>query len=206
MYLRNLFVTLLFSKIASDILSCNASYGAIRGAERDLQVYANAHVTRSFEYLLMATHFGNYEKNREGFQKLFTGLSDNKWEKAIELIKYITKRGGKMDFANVKDEKVGADTANLELYELQSLSKALDIEKQLATEAHRIHGEVTRRNDKYHDPEISSYLEEEFVHEQADIIRKLSGYTTDLSKMLSGKDRSLSLYMFCDYLGKQSIV
>lgn len=51
-----------------------------------------------------ATHFGNYEKSREGFEKLFRKLSDSTWNDAIDLIKYITKRGGVMDFAARKDE------------------------------------------------------------------------------------------------------
>jgi hypothetical protein len=52
-----------------------------------------------------ATHFGNYEKSREGFEKLFRKLSDSTWDDAIDLIKYITKRGGVMDFAARKPEE-----------------------------------------------------------------------------------------------------
>lgn len=52
-----------------------------------------------------ATHFGNYEKSREGFEKLFQKLSDSTWDDAIDLIKYITKRGGVMDFAARKPEE-----------------------------------------------------------------------------------------------------
>lgn len=52
----------------------------------------------SFEFLLMSTHFGNYEANREGFKGLYRKLSDQSWADAIDLIKYIAKRGGRMDF------------------------------------------------------------------------------------------------------------
>lgn len=150
----------------------------------------------------MSTHYANYEKSRAGFEKLFRDLSDTAWHDAINLIKQITKRGGRMDFANRKLNVANEDTGNYELYELQSIAKALDMQKQLANEAHNIHDSTTRLRKEYHDPEISSYLENEFMHRHADVIRKLSGYTTDLSSMLSGHDKSLSLYLFDEYLQK----
>lgn len=64
----------------------------------DLQAYANAHIESSFEYLLMSSHFGNYEANRDGFKGLYRKLSDNAWQKAIDMIQFITKRGGTMNF------------------------------------------------------------------------------------------------------------
>jgi ferritin len=64
----------------------------------ELQAYANGHIETSFEFLLMSTHFGNFESNRDGFKKFYRKLSDSAWEKSIDLIKYITKRGGSMNF------------------------------------------------------------------------------------------------------------
>jgi hypothetical protein len=52
-----------------------------------------------------ATHFGNYEKSREGFEKLFRKLSDIAWNDAIDLIKHMTKRGGAMNFSARKSEE-----------------------------------------------------------------------------------------------------
>lgn len=80
------------------IPNCNAKYGAIDVLQTELQAYANANIETSFEFLLMSTHFGNYEANREGFKGLYRKLSDQSWEDAIDLIKYITHRGGKMNF------------------------------------------------------------------------------------------------------------
>lgn len=151
----------------------------------------------------MATHYANYEKNREGFGKLFRSLSDEKWHDAIELMKYIGKRGGEMNFRTRKAEANVTRQNDFELYELESLSKALDIEKELAIDAHDIHGEATRRRKEYHDPEISSFIEEEYVHKHSKTIRKLTGYTHDLLKILDGPERSLGLYLFDDYLQSQ---
>lgn len=62
-----------------------------------MQAYANLHLERSFEYLLSSAYYNNYQTNRAGFSKLFKKLSDQSWEKTIDLIKHITKRGE--DFA-----------------------------------------------------------------------------------------------------------
>jgi len=78
--------------------SCNAKYGNIDGLQVDLQAYVNANIESSFELLLMSMHFGNYETNRDGFKGLYRKLSDKLWKDAIDLIKYITQRGGKMNF------------------------------------------------------------------------------------------------------------
>lgn len=193
----------LYFSVPNALGNCNAKYGAIDAVSRDLQSYANAHIARSYEYLLMSTHYGNYEKSRAGFEKLFRDFSDSTWEDAINIIKYITKRGGEMDFTNRKDEAATEGESNYELYELQSIAKAIDIQKHLAIEAHNIHDTVSRRKKEHHDPEVSSYLEEEFSHKHAKSIRKLSGYATDLSSMLSTPDSSLALYLFDEYLQKQ---
>lgn len=78
--------------------SCNAKYGHFVDLEPEFQSYANAHIESSFDYLLMSTHFGSYEANREGLKGYFRKLSDKAWKEGIEIIKFITKRGGTMNF------------------------------------------------------------------------------------------------------------
>jgi len=177
--------------------TCNSRYGAIGHLEEDLNKFALTHIIKSFEYLLMSTHFANYDMNREGFHKLFRAYADSKWENSLGLIKHISKRGGKV---NLK-APIAASSANYELYEIESLAKALDMEKSLMAEAYNIHERAIRKLDHSHDPEISHYIEEEFVEKSADKIRELSGHVADLSKMLGeSQDNALSLYLFDDYL------
>lgn len=80
------------------IPNCNATYGAFNTHEVELQTYANANIETSFEFLLLSTHFGNYETNRDGFKGLYRKLSDQSWNDGIDLMKYIAQRGGKMNF------------------------------------------------------------------------------------------------------------
>nr|CAD7427355.1 unnamed protein product [Timema monikensis] len=157
-------------------------------------------------YSETSTHFGTYEKNREGFGKLYRKLSDTAWEKSIDLIKHNAKRGGSMNFATRKDltgEFIAKEANMYELDELQSLARALDIEKGLAEDAHHIHAEVTRRRENFHDAELSSYLEEHFVHRQADTIRDLAGHINDLKRLIEDpSSASLAVFLFDEYLQK----
>nr|ATU82881.1 secreted Ferritin-like protein [Pristhesancus plagipennis] len=197
--------TLCTSKgIGSDLQSCNAKFSAAHQVMPDLQEYVKQHLSQSFQYLLMSTNFGDYEKNRLGFSKLYRKLSDSTWDDAIDLIKYITKRGGTMQFdVEVPAEPNPIFNNNLNMHELESLSRALDMYKSLAEKAHSIHSEVTRRKTDYHDAETLSYLEKEFVHKHADTIRDLAGHTNDLSSMLMDTaDSSLSVFLFDEYLQK----
>ncbi|XP_043495101.1 ferritin light chain, oocyte isoform [Polistes fuscatus] len=182
--------------------NCNAVYGNIMELQTELQAYANAHIESSFELLLMSTHFGNYEANRDGFKGLYRKLSDKTWEDAINIIKFITKRGGKMNFnqlprikgsAQVKSKKI------LQFNEIHSLSKALDIEKQLAEEALYIH---SRAHHSKQDASVAHYLEEQFMEPQADCVRQLAGHISDLKKLLTDHDASVSVFLFDEYLKK----
>ncbi|CAG5057134.1 unnamed protein product [Parnassius apollo] len=188
---------------------CNAvygNYGRHGNVATELQAYANLHLERSYEYLLSASYYNNYQTNRLGFSKLFRKLSDEAWEKTIDLIKHITKRGDMMDFSrrSTQEEKTEKNYT-VELHELESLAKALDTQKELAERAFYIHREATRNSPLMHDPEIAQYLEEEFVEKQADTIRDLAGHTADLKKFIvanNGQDLSLALYLFDEYLQK----
>lgn len=178
--------------------NCNAKYGAIEALQTDLQAYANGHIETSFEFLLMSTHFGNYESNREGFKALYRKLSDTAWEKAIDIIKYINQRGGRMNFNQLPHfKKNSKDSRVLELNELHSLGKALDSEKQLASEALRLHTQAKN----HQDAAIAHYLEEEFMEPQSEAIRNLAGHTSDLKNLLN-RDAALATFLFDEYLQK----
>lgn len=174
-----------------------------------LQTYANAQIARSYHYLLLATHFGTFEKNRKGFHQLFKGLSDEAWEAAIGIIEHVTTRGGSMEFAP-REILISGKAPVYETDEMSALAETLDVEKQMALEAHNLHRNVSHANHKqFYDPEIAHYLEEKFIEGQAGTIRKISGYANDLMKLIGksqdGKDKdiALSTYLFDEYLQKQ---
>lgn len=178
--------------------NCNAKYGGIDALQTELQAYANGHIETSFEFLLMSTHFGNYESNRDGFKGLYRKLSDSAWEKSIDIIKYISKRGGRMNFNQLPHfKKNGKDSRVLELNELHSLAKALDSQKQLASEALRLHTQA-----KHHqDAAVAHYLEEEFLEPQSEVVRTLAGHASDLKNLLN-RDAPIAVFIFDEYLQK----
>ncbi|XP_011643571.1 ferritin heavy polypeptide-like 17 [Pogonomyrmex barbatus] len=181
------------------VSNCNAKYGAIETLQPELQAFANANIETSFEFLLLSTHFGNYEANREGFKKLYRKLSDKSWEEAIDLIKYIAERGGKMDMNQLpRSKKLVKDSRILELTELSSLAKALDSEKQLADEALRIHSQAQHHTKQ--DAAVAHYIEEHFMESLTERVRQLAGYSNDLKNMLEERDASLSVFLFDEYL------
>lgn len=184
------------------LATCNAKYGSFEALQAELQAYANAQVETSFEFLLMSTHFGNYEANREGFKSLYRKLSDQAWEDAIDVIKYIAKRGGKMNFSQPPRSRKNVNTKGkvLQLNELNSLAKALDTEKQLADEALRLHAQAQHHTKQ--DSSVAHYLEEKFFESQAECIRNLAGHTNDLKNLLVDRDASVSIFLFDEYLKK----
>ena len=188
-------------------VACNSLHGGFKHAERDMQSYVNSQLATSYDYLLLSTHFNSYQKHRPGFEKLFKELSDKAWDNAVNLIKKITQRGGVTNL-NEKHEIPSTISRgkqpSLEVDELHSLALALDSEKKLAGDAQRIHRRISRLDkEEHYDPEVSHFIEEKFLEEQASTIRKLSGYANDLAKLVSVPDPSLSVYLFDEYLQKQ---
>lgn len=182
---------------------CNSRYGGIDHIEPEVQAYINSHLTKSYEYLLLATHFNSYQKNRPGFQKLYQGLSDRSFDDTIGMIKHLALRGGKVNFNTVHESpaSIGKQRLQLEVDELHSLAMALDTEKQLSNGAIHVHTRSLHATER--DPEMAQYIEEKFLTKQAESVRKLSGYANDLSKLMNQQDPSLSVYLFDEYLQKQ---
>ncbi|XP_014294772.1 ferritin light chain [Halyomorpha halys] len=193
---------------------CSALFSGAHTVMGALRDFTLQHILNSHHYLLMSANFANYERQRDGFAKMFKKLSDDTWEDAIDTIKYMTKRGGSMDFNIPLLEKVQNSTLKpiaLELTEPESLSLALDMYKNLAHKAHEIHGMVTKRSHNkqdIHDAEVIAFVENKFVSKHTEIIRDLAGHSNDLMNLIktSKKDSKLpnqaglSIYLFDDYL------
>ena len=45
-------------------------------------------------FVAQSSHFGSDQNNRLGFKKLFREASDERFDEAVEMIKYVVKRGG----------------------------------------------------------------------------------------------------------------
>ncbi|CAK9813257.1 Ferritin heavy chain B [Anthophora plagiata] len=184
-------------KVPENPSNCTAKYGSINEHMVSLQSFATANIVFSFDFLLLSSYFGNYEYQREGFQKLYRKYSDDMWEDAVDLIKYMAKRGVMMNFGQLP--RVNGSLKVLELNEISSLAKALDSQKQLAQEAMKIHSEtrVTYKEDNH----IAHYIEEKFFESHTKRIRELAGYAIEWKKLLL-EENPVSLFLFDEYLQK----
>lgn len=181
------------------IENCHAQYGKAKSHMPRLNLYFVKHVARSFQYLLMSSHFGGYKMERDGFRKLYRKLSDTAWEDAMDLVKYITLRGEQLNATHFNEGNTYLKE-NVTLTEMESLAIAVDIQKKLAVEAHEIYEHSNK-----HDPEMGGYVEDKFMHKHAETIRELVGYTTDLKRMIKVDSSTvgLQLFLFDEYLSKQ---
>lgn len=150
--------------LLESLSNCNANFSGFSSSVQHLQAYANEQLIKSYDYLLLAANFGTYVKNRPGFEKQFRGLSDTAWNRAIDLMKHITKRGGQHDFYTRRSSSVSTPQKRiLELNEVDALAAALDTEKTLATEAHGLHERYSHANHKSrYDAEV--YIDLFFVY------------------------------------------
>ncbi|XP_055696666.1 uncharacterized protein LOC129797846 [Lutzomyia longipalpis] len=187
--------------------NCNAIYAGFPHAQSALQEFTMMQIQSSFEYLLLSSKYNTHVKNRPGFAKKFRELSDRSWNNGIDLIKHITKRGGKMEFRKVEKPRHLFEHT-LELDELHSVAIVLENEKFLAKSAHHIHHSVSHANHTNHsaryDAELAHHIEEKYFEDQAETIRKFSGYANDLKHFMQEKSQvALSLYLFDEYLQKE---
>lgn len=182
------------------MLECSSLIPQFNHSVNNLNDFLNRQLDISYKYLLLSTQFSSYIKNRPGFQSKFRGLSDRSWEKGIELIKYVTKRGGKVKFNAVED----LEKATLELNELEAMAVTLDTEKMLFEKARAIHERSSHaHNSKTYDPEVAHYIEEEHLEDLAGSVRDYAGYANDLKNLYRGSnDINLDTYLFDQYLQK----
>lgn len=162
-------------------------------------------MVRSYEYFFLSAQFGTYGKDRPGFQKLLKGLSDSSWNKGIEMIQELTKRG----FAHKFDleSSVEAITSNANVTELVVLAKAAEIEKGLLVKAndlhrHHSHASFKAENSCGYDAGLSHYINEEIIEEKTSTVRTLVGHVNQLKRLFVNDKKTypLSLFMFDQHL------
>lgn len=165
-----------------------------------LVTFANSQFEVSYKYMLLAAQFKSYVKDRPGFHGKFKALSDRSWEQGIGLIKYITKRGGKMKFADTNELTDGVS----EVTELQAMASVLDTEKRLFEGAREIHNIASHAHDnKNYDPEVAHFMEEKHLESLAGTVRQFAGYANDLKNLYVGsKDINMDNYLYDQYLQK----
>lgn len=180
--------------------ACNSIFGGFSGNSKNLKLLASSHFQDSFKYLIMASYFNIDTVNRDGFNKLVQGYSDKMWNNGKKMMKYILKRGGKIDY----DFKIS--NLNMPDYkgEVKVLATTLDMMKGLTENIfqsykhsnNKVLHEGSRTRDSY-DPAVSHFLEEEFIESYSEDINDLAGKLNVLGRMTRDeKTKAMGLHLF----------
>lgn len=184
---------------------CTSLFSGFSHVQSDLNIYTKQMLDKSFDFLLLSSVFDVYTLDRPGFEKLYRKVSDKAWEDTIDLIKYQSRRGGYVQLSEKDSTSEHTVTKLLQSNETSSLELALEYEKLLATEAHRMHKTIshTNINTNHYDPDVAHYLDEKLIKYQSGQIRKLSGYITNLRDIVNEPNtKELGILQFDDYLNK----
>jgi len=151
--------------------------------EAGINKQINLELFASYVYHSMAWYFDRDDVALPGFHKFFKKSSEEEREHAEKLMKYQNKRGGRIVLKAI--EKPDADEWGSGLDAMQA---ALALERNVNQVLLELHKVATAHND----PHLTDFLEGEYLKEQVESIKELSGYITQLKRCGPG----LGEYMF----------
>lgn len=175
-----------------DHKACSAAFSNFAKYLPQMHGLINEHITKSFLFSIMSSHFETDFENRLGFGKYMDSMADSMWDHAIHLIKYAGKRGAGMEpVESVGGLRLGNLNAGINPWtEVEALALALDHHQTMAVKVHQLHGSVK-------DAAFADFLENRFASEHVDRIRELSGHLTNLVPMVQEESsKDLALYLF----------
>lgn len=142
-------------------------------SENAINDQINMELSASYVYQSMAYYFDRDDIALPGFHKFFEHNSEEEREHAEKLMKYLNQRGGRVVLRDVarpdKDEWGNG---------LQALETALDLEKKVNESLLKLHALAGQHNDAH----LSDFLEEHYLDEQVESIKKLSDMITKLKR------------------------
>ena len=141
--------------------------------EKAINDQINLELTASYIYQSMSFYFNRDDVALPGFQKFYKENSDEEREHAEKLMKYLNKRGGRVVLRDVQSPAKNEWTNGLE-----SLEEALELEKKVNDSLLKLHGLASQHSD----PHLTDFLEEEFLDEQVESIKKLGDLITKLNR------------------------
>ncbi|KAK8377095.1 hypothetical protein O3P69_013628 [Scylla paramamosain] len=141
--------------------------------EASINKQINMELYASYVYLSMSYYFDRDDVALPGMKKYFKDSSDEEREHAQILMKYQNQRGGRIVLqaiaAPCQQEWGNAHDA---------LQAALDLEKQVNQSLLELHGIASKHND----PHLTKLLEDEFLSEQVEAIKKIGDMITRLKR------------------------
>jgi len=145
--------------------------------EAGINKQINLELYASYVYMSMAYHFDRDDVALAGFHKYFKKSSDEEREHAEKLMKFQNQRGGRIVLQDVKKPECDQWGTGLE-----AIQTALDLEKHVNQALLDLHGVA----EKHGDSQMCDFIEGNFLTEQVEAIKELSGYVTNLKRVGPG--------------------
>ncbi|GMR50113.1 hypothetical protein PMAYCL1PPCAC_20308, partial [Pristionchus mayeri] len=160
---------------------CRQNFAAETEATVNKQV--NTELYSSYVYLSMAAHFDRDDVALHKIADFMRKSSNEKRERAIELMKFQTMRGGRVVFNDInKPEKMEWASA------LEAFQSVLALEKSTNKSLLDLHA----IGDRHNDPHLTLFLEDKHLHQQVESINKIGKIVTNLRRV--GPD--MGVYVF----------
>merc|ERR1711978_438795 len=137
----------------------------------------NMELYASYVYLSMATYFARDDVALHGFAKRFLENSHEERDHAEKLIKYQNMRGGRVVFKPIAEPNVT---------EWESALKAVTASLELEQTVHKSLLELHAGADKHNDPQMTDFLEGEYLKEQVEAEKEISDLITKMKRAGDG--------------------
>jgi len=141
--------------------------------EAGINKQINMELYASYVYQSMAFFFDRDDVALPGFAKFFKESSAEEREHAEKFMKFQNQRGGRIVLQNiVKPEKDEWGSG------LEALQAALALERSVNQSLLDLH----KTADGHTDPQMCDFIENEYLTEQVESIKKISDYITQLKR------------------------
>ncbi|KAL5206221.1 hypothetical protein ABZP36_034430 [Zizania latifolia] len=141
----------------------------------------NVEYNASYAYHSLFAYFDRDNVALKGFAKFFKESSDEERGHAEKLMKYQNKRGGRVRLQSIVTPLTEFDHPE-KGDALYAMELALALEKLVNEKLHNLHSVASRCND----PQLTDFIESEFLEEQVEAIKKISEYVAQLRRVGQG--------------------
>jgi len=182
----NLTCSLLVSGIKSKVQKVELDYD--QEIEDAINKQIMVEMKASYAYLAMASYFGRAGIALPGIQQFFEEQSNEERGHAIMFIQYLNERGGRVKITSLPEPNF------IEYSPLEAFQKTLAMEKEVYQTLLHLHHVAGDRQD----PNLSDFLENNFIEGQVKDIKKIVDYVATLERV---GDDGLGVYLFDQGLG-----
>ncbi|RLN30280.1 hypothetical protein C2845_PM05G32750 [Panicum miliaceum] len=149
--------------------------------EAALNEQINVEYNASYAYHSLFAYFDRDNVALKGFAKFFKESSDEEREHAEKLMKYQNARGGRVRLQSIVTPLTEFDHPE-KGDALYAMELALALEKLVNEKLHNLHAVATKCND----PQLTDFIESEFLSEQVEAIKKISEFVAQLRRVGKG--------------------